>query len=44
MVHIWRGDVPMQLGFSYVGLIYLVILGVGHVGIHLAHRKEIGSL
>ena len=38
----------MNFGFSYVGLIYLamlmivstIILGVGHIGIHLAHAKE----
>lgn len=36
----------MHFGFSYVGLIYLImgiaimILGIGHIGIHLMHMKE----
>ena len=27
----------MHMGFSYVGAI---VLGIGHIGIHLQHRKE----
>ena len=37
-----------HFGFSYVGLIFLlmlmiasVILGRGHIGIHLQHRREV---
>jgi len=37
-----------HFGFSYVGLIFLlmlmiasVILGIGHIGIHLQHRREV---
>ena len=38
----------MHFGFSYVGFTFLVmllgiavvILGIGHIGIHMMHRKE----
>lgn len=37
-----------HFGFSFVGLIFLlmlmiasVILGIGHIGIHLQHRREV---
>lgn len=37
-----------HFGFSYVGLIFLlmlmiasVILGIRHIGIHLQHRREV---
>lgn len=33
------------LGFSWVGLLLLgaAVLGAGHIGIHLFHRREIGK-
>ncbi len=42
----------MHFGFSYVGLVYLlmlfvpnviavIILGIGHIGIHMCHVAEI---
>lgn len=41
----------MHFGFSYMGLLFLImlmivaviVLGIGHIGIHLAHRGEIND-